>query len=111
MRFKRYYSIDVKINNKCIFNRSWKDEGILKLMDICSEDGNILTFHDFRLKYSNVKCTFIKYCGLLKALPRAWKQLFGCDLTHEIESHSLLIHELCNNKKHINLFTTQFSKL
>lgn len=90
-----WFNSEIKINNKCVFYQSWLEAGILTIKDLCSDDGNFLTFQSFKLRFSNIKCTFIRYCGLLKALPRAWKR----DITKEFEITPGLIEVFSKQKK------------
>ena len=53
-------------------------EGVVTLKDLCSENGCLLSFEEFKLKYRNIKCTFICYYGLLKAMERGSNEMATC---------------------------------
>lgn len=69
-----WYNSKIKINSRCVFYRSWITEGVVTLKDICSDANRLLSFEEFKLKYANIKCTFIQFYGLLKAIQKLWRE-------------------------------------
>ena len=94
-----WYNYNIKINNRCIFYKSWNIEGVVTLKDLCSENGSLLSFEEFKLKYRNIKCTFICYYGLLKAIPKIWKEALMRGQLAPHDHIPSLISELCKQKK------------
>lgn len=88
-----WYNCKIKIKNKCLFYRDFVDHGILRFGDLLSENGSILSYPEIKAKY-HVNCTFIKYYGLLKAIPKSWKRSI-CDKTND--NTNSLVDTLCNN--------------
>ena len=68
-------------SNTCsaIFLSEWFEKGVLSINDLLSESGNILTFHEFRDKYS-CKSNFLQYYQVVSAIPkRLWSLAKGSD--------------------------------
>ena len=51
---------DILVDGKPIFLNEWFKKGILSINDLWNESGNVLTFHEFRDKYS-FKSNFLRY--------------------------------------------------
>ena len=51
---------DILVDGKPIFLNEWFKKGILSINDLWNESGNVLTFHEFRDKYS-FKSNILRY--------------------------------------------------
>ena len=94
-----WHNYNIKINNSCILYKSWNIEGVVTLKDLCSENGSLLSFEEFKLKYRNIKCTVICYYGLLKAIPKIWKEALVRGQLAPHDHIPSLISELCKQNK------------
>ena len=87
----------ITIGGKSIFYRQWYNAGIKTLSDILDEEGNFLSFPEFRKKYK-IKTNFLRYFGLCNAIPKYWKEAFKRGLENESvttgqsATHPLNIH-------------------
>ena len=61
----------IKIDGKPIFFLSWYQKGVIKIRDLLV-DGRFLSITEFQDKYG-LKVNFLKYYGLLSAIPSGWK--------------------------------------
>ena len=70
---------DILVDGKPIFFREWFNKGILSINDLLNESGNVLTFYEFRDKYS-CKSNFLQYYQVVSAIPkRLWSLAKGSD--------------------------------
>ena len=67
-----WFNSFIKVENKPIFYKQWYTKGIRTIEDLLTENGSFLTFHQFVNKY-NVNSNFLKYYGILSAIPAQWK--------------------------------------
>ena len=61
----------IRIDGKPIFFLSWCQKGVIKIRDLLV-DGRFLSITEFQDKYG-LKVNFLKYYGLLSAIPSGWK--------------------------------------
>ena len=61
----------IRIDGKSIFFLSWYQKGVIKIRDLLN-DGRFLSRAEFQEKYG-LKVNFLKYFGLLSAIPSGWK--------------------------------------
>ena len=61
----------IRIDGKPIFFLSWYQKGVIKICDRLN-DGRFLSRAEFQEKYG-LKVNFLKYFGLLSAIPSEWK--------------------------------------
>ena len=70
---------DILVDGKPIFFSEWFNKGILSINDLLNESGNVLTFYEFRDKYS-CKSNFLQYYQVVSAIPkRLWSLAKGSD--------------------------------
>ena len=70
---------DILVDGKPIFLNEWFKKGILSINDLWNESGNVLTFLEFRDKYS-FKSNFLRYYYVVRAIPkRLWSLAKGSD--------------------------------
>jgi len=62
----------IKVNEKPVFYRHWRDKGIVYIKDIIDGKGNILSVDQMKSKY-DLSITFLHYASLIKAIPEEWK--------------------------------------
>ena len=62
----------IRIDGKPIFFLSWYQKGVIKIRDLLV-DGRFLSITEFQDKYG-LKVNFLKYYGLLSAIPSRWKK-------------------------------------
>jgi len=83
----------ITIGGKSIFYQQWYNAGVKNLSDILDEEGNFLSFPEFRKKYK-IKTNFLRYFGLCNATPKYWKEAFNRDLENESVSTGQSTHPL-----------------
>ena len=59
-----WFNNKIKINNKHTFIKSWYEKGIKTISDLTDENGNMLSFVDFKNKYNIVSNNFLLYSSL-----------------------------------------------
>lgn len=70
---------DILVDGKPIFFSEWFNKGILSINHLLNESGNVLTFYEFRDKYS-CKSNFLQYYQVVSAIPkRLWSLAKGSD--------------------------------
>lgn len=62
----------IRICGKSFYFKSWHKNGIVKVRDLLTEQGNFLSFEHFKAKFG-VRTTFLDYAGVIAAIPKAWK--------------------------------------
>lgn len=61
-----------KVQSHCLLEKLvWK--GLRNFKDLLSENGNFLSFIEFKNKY-NLHVNFLDYCSLVYAIPQSWKR-------------------------------------
>ena len=55
---------------------AWRRRGIRYLSDVLDDDGNMLSFEQFKKVYQ-IKGSYLDYIGLIRSLPDEWKSLTG----------------------------------
>ena len=83
----------ITIGGKSIFCQQWYNAGVKTLSDILDEEGNFLSFPEFRKKYK-IKTNFLRYFGLFNAIPKYWKEVFNHGLENESVSTGQSTHPL-----------------
>ena len=73
----------ITIGGKSVFYRQWYNAGVKTLSDILGEEGNFLSFSEFRNK-CKIKTNFLRYFGLCNAIPKHWKEALNRDLENEL---------------------------
>ena len=68
-----WYNREICINKKSLFNRCFIDYGILKISDIISDNGQIMSFPEIQIKYNIDDQKFLVYAGIANAIPKSWK--------------------------------------
>ena len=68
---------DILVDGKPIFLSEWFRKGILSINDLLNESGDVLTFQEFRDKYS-CKSNFLQYYQVVSAIPKHVWSLAKC---------------------------------
>ena len=68
------------MDGKPIFLSKWFRKGILSINDLLNESGNVLTFQEFRDKYS-CESNFLQYYQVVSAIPKHLWSLAECSDT------------------------------
>ena len=76
-----WHNDSLKINGKPVFYKQMYQTGIRLVEDLIDIDGNFMDFLQFREKHPRVTINFLKFQGLISAIPREWKQLIAQDRT------------------------------
>ena len=88
-------TLTLRLTANAYFYKSSKAGGVVTLKDLCQENGSLLSFDEFKQKY-----TFINYYGLLKAILKSWRQaLETVQSGPETVNNTCLISEFCKQKK------------
>ena len=62
-----WYNSNIKIRNKMLYYRTWKDKGINYVHDLLDNNGSFLKYNDFCVKYQ-LNNNLLRYYGLLNRL-------------------------------------------
>ena len=68
---------DILVDGKPIFLSEWFRKGIPSINDLLNESGNVLTFQEFRDKYS-CESNFLQYYQVVRAIPENLWSLAKC---------------------------------
>ena len=61
------------MDGKSIFLSEWLRKGILSIIELLNETGNVLTFQEFREKSYSSESNFLQYYQVVSAIPkRLW---------------------------------------
>ena len=71
---------DILVDGKPIFLSEWFTKGILSINELLNETGNVLTFQEFRDKYS-CESNFLQYYQVVRAIPKRLWSLAKCSDT------------------------------
>ena len=71
---------DILVDGKPIFLSEWFRKGILSINELLNETGNVLTFQEFRDKYS-CESNFLQYYQVVSAIPKRLWSLARCSDT------------------------------
>ena len=76
-----------------VVNQQWYNARVKTLPDILDEEGNFLSFPEFRKKYK-IKTNFLRYFGFCNAIPKYLKEAFYRDLVNESVGTAQSTHPL-----------------
>ena len=68
-----WYNDDIKINGRPIFIKQMYDAPILMIDDLLGNCGKFMNFTEIKGKFPQLRINFLKYQGVLNAIPRTWK--------------------------------------
>ena len=71
-----WFNSFIRIGNNVAFFRDVYQKGIKYLYQLCDATGRLLSYVEFSTKY-NMSVNFIKYFGLLSAIPSSWKTILN----------------------------------
>ena len=71
---------DILVDRKPIFLSEWSRKGIVSINEPLNETGNVLTFQEFRDKYS-CESNFLQYYHVVIAIPKRLRFLAKCSDT------------------------------
>ena len=94
-----WYNHKIKIGGKYIFYKSWYDRGIHTICDLCNEEGTLLSYNEFQIKYGFTP-EYISFIGLRNSILSQWNRF-------NVVNHYSLPH--CPN--FINILLKDKSKL
>ena len=63
-----FYNSNILRNNTSIFFNNWFDNEIRKIRDLLNENGNFMSFDQFKNAHPNVPTDFLTYQGILNAI-------------------------------------------
>lgn len=69
-----WFNSHIRIQNRVVFYQIWYEEGIKAVGDIMNNDGSIMTYEQFQVKYPNLRSNYLVYYGIKTAIPAHWKQ-------------------------------------
>ena len=87
-----WYNSLIKIQDKPVLFRTWYENGIKTVSDLIDDNGHLLTFERFSVKFPNIKTNFLQFQSLIHALPKKWKQSIVNDIGHT-DSHGLHVYK------------------
>ena len=61
------YNDNIKVGNKLISFKSWRDKSINKISDIYKPNGEILNYEELKTKY-NIQIDFLTYMGCVMSV-------------------------------------------
>ena len=80
-----------------MYLQHWCYAGFLKINDIFDTQQNCFSsFDSFRNKF-NVRCSFLQYFSLVKAIPQSWKKLLNCTLEQSSTPQIVIEEMTCKN--------------
>jgi hypothetical protein len=86
----------IKVDNKTLDYKSWRDQGIYHIQDLLNANGNIGSKAEIEAKY-NTNFKYLEYQSLVHAIPGKWKDTIRKDKG----SKNMIIsreHKVCINK-------------
>jgi hypothetical protein len=83
----------IKIDNKPVSYKQWRDKGIYFLQQLLDEHGLLISKENLEKKY-NMRCRGLQFEGLIHAIPNAWKK----QLTNDNISSNIATNFKCNIK-------------
>ena len=83
---------DLKINGKSIAYKSFIDNNIIFIEDLLSPGKEFYTYEQLQSKFPQLKTNFIQYQGLIKAIPKEWKNAYTV-------TNSSILNKLLKNEK------------
>ena len=69
-----WFNEEITIDKKSVFEKNMYSCGIKYVGDLVDANGRILTHDRFTKKFPACKPKFLKYCGIISSIPRAWKE-------------------------------------
>ena len=63
-----FYNKNIKIDKKSVMLKSWFENGILNIQNLCKCNGEYLSYTEFKAKYPQVKSNYQEFHGLLGAI-------------------------------------------
>ena len=69
-----WFNSHIKIGQKLLFHRNLIACGILKIDDLCDQNG-FFPYQQFKIKYPEANIDFVTYSGIIRAIPIEWKQM------------------------------------
>ena len=69
-----WFNSHIKIQKKPTFDNGCYENNIVYLSDILNDDGTVLTFDQLKSKYNTLEIGWLKYQGIVTAIPREWKR-------------------------------------
>ena len=63
---------DIQMEGKTLYSKQWIEKGIIFIQDICKEDGNFLSYHQFSLNY-NITNACMLCAGIVNSYKRKIK--------------------------------------
>ena len=76
---------NIKIDGKMVYLKKWIKNGVFFSNDLVDENGNLYSFHDF-IRIFRINTNFLEFCGILNALPQAWKNILNSQNSKKLES-------------------------
>ena len=74
-----WYNDDIKINGRPFLIRQMYGAEVLMVDDLLSSNGMFMNFAQIKAKFPQLCIHFLRYQGLINAIPRSWKVLIGAD--------------------------------
>ena len=68
-----WFNSHIKVEGNTLYFKTWYRKGVIKMENILSEDGTILSCEEIQNKYSR-NLNIIDYCRLHKTIPKEWKK-------------------------------------
>ena len=70
-----WFNTFIRIENKPIYYKLWVTNKIMTIADLCDKDGYFMSFDGFQAKYNISPSSYLKFYGILAAIPKEWKFL------------------------------------
>ena len=83
---KLWLNSHITINKSILYWPTFIDSNILKVKDLLNPQGTWCSYNEFRLRYNDIRCTYVEYYGLISAIPVLWKRLLTNGLPAMVKS-------------------------
>ena len=75
-----FYNVNFKIGNQPFFYEDWFEKGVSRVKHFIDNDGNFLSFDEFKMKHNIVGNNFLRYAGCIDVIKKYKRK---CDLILE----------------------------
>ena len=63
-----FFNINITVGRHVIYIKNWMDNGVNKIHHLYKDENTILTYNEFRLKYTHIQSNFLHYQGIVAAI-------------------------------------------
>ena len=119
-----WYNSGICMKGSPVINAKWSKAGINHIKDICHENGEFLSFEEFKEKFGHVNFTgdYLFFNGIVAAIPKEWKRWLKtkeetdwvhlyCEIKDMNKVSRVLYHKLLQNDDLLNRKVIKFNRL